>query len=220
MIEVVGLGPATLSLITKETWEKIRERKKILLRTKIHPTVKEIEDAGIIAESYDNFYDEAANFEELYKKIATDLITRGKSEDILYGVPGSPFVAEKTVALLRERAKKEGVDLKIYPAVSFLDLLYQKASIDPIEGLAIVDAKDEEKFSAVRDFSLIITQVYSKKIASDVKLSLMEHLDDEYEIFYAYHLGLIEEKIQKIMLFELDRIKNFDYLTSLYVKKA
>lgn len=220
MIEVVGLGPATLSLITKETWEKILNRKKITLRTKIHPTVKEIEDAGVVTESYDDFYETAENFEELYKKIATDLITRGKSEDALYGVPGSPFVAEKTVALLRELAKKESVDLKIYPALSFLDLLYQKASVDPIDGLAIVDAKDEEKFSAVKDFSLVITQVYNKKIASDVKLSLMEHLDDEYEIFYAYHLGLADEKIQKVMLFELDRIKNFDYLTSLYVKKA
>lgn len=220
MIQVVGLGPATLSLITKETWEKICERKKILLRTKIHPTVKEIVDAGISVESYDDFYERAENFEELYKKIAADLINRGKREDILYGVPGSPFVAEKTVVLLRELSKKENVDLKIYPALSFLDLMYQKANLDPIEGLAILDAKDEEKFSSVKDFSLIITQVYDKKTASDVKLSLMEYLDDEYEIFYAHRLGLSEEKIEKVKLFELDRIKNFDYLTSLYVKKS
>lgn len=220
MIEVVGMGPATLSLVTKETWEKILTKKKILLRTKIHPTVKEIENAGIEIESYDDFYDEAKDFESLYQKIAEDVIKRGKIEDTLYGVPGSPFVAERTVVLLRELAKKENAKLKIYPALSFLDLFYQKANIDPIEGLAIVDAKDEEKFSAVKDFSLIITQVYDKKIASDVKLALMEHLDDEYEIFYAYKLGLPEEKIIITKLFELDRDKNFDYLTSLYVKKS
>ncbi len=219
MIEVIGMGPATLSLITKESLEKILDKKKIILRTKIHPTVKEIESLGVEIESYDSYYDEAQNFESLYQKIANDLIQRGKAENILYGVPGSPFVAEKTVVLLREAAKSENIELKIYPALSFLDLLYKQANIDPIEGLAIVDAKDEVKFSAIEDFSLIITQVYDKKIASDVKLALMEYLDDEYEIFYAHRLGLSEEKIIAAKLFELDRIKNFDYLTSLYIKK-
>lgn len=219
MIEIIGMGPATLSYVTKETLEKILDKKKIILRTKIHPTVKEIENLGVEIESYDKFYDEAKDFESLYGRIAKDLAERGKKENILYGVPGSPFVAERTVVLLREYAKKENIELKIYPAMSFLDLLYQKTNTDPIEGLAILDAKDEDKFSAIKDFSLIITQVYDKKIASDIKLALMEYLDDEYEIFYAHRLGLPEEKIILTKLFELDRIKNFDYLTSLYVKK-
>lgn len=218
-ITVIGMGPATLSLITKETWEKIRAEKKITLRTKIHPTVKELTAEKIEIESYDDFYETANNFEELYEKIAKDLIERGKYGDVLYGVPGSPLVAEKTVVLLRKYANDEKVELKICPALSFLDLLYQKANIDPIGGIAILDAKDEEKFCAVKDFSLVITQVYNKKIASDVKLSLMEHLDDEHEVLYAYRLGLPEENIQMVKLFELDRLADFDYLTSLYVDR-
>ena len=216
-ITVVGMGPATLTLITKETWEKILAKKKILLRTKIHPTVRELENAGIKIESYDNFYETADNFDELYEKIAADLIERSKRENVLYGVPGSPLVAEKTVTLLRRYSKVQDIELNICPALSFLDLLYQKANIDPISGIAILDAGDEEKFVAVKNFSLVITQVYNKQIASNVKLGLMEHLDDEREVLYAYHLGLPEEIVKNVKLFELDRIKNFDYLTSLYI---
>lgn len=218
-IEVTGLGPADISLITKGVFEKLCKHKRPILRTKIHPAAAELENYGIIAESYDDFYETATDFDSLYEKIAKSLIERAKVEDVLYCVPGSPLVAEKTVSLLREFAPEAGVEITIYPALSFLDLLYERACIDPISGLAIMDAADEEKFSVVQDFSLVLTQVYNAKIASDVKLSLMEHLDDEYEIFYAYHLGLPEEDIRFVKLYELDRIKKFDYLTSLYVKR-
>ena len=65
--------------------------------------------------------------------------------------------------------------------------------------------------------SLVITQVYDPIIASDTKLMLMEFYPDEYEVTYIHNLALPDESIRKIPLYELDRQKDVDHLTSLFV---
>ena len=110
--------------------------------------------------------------------------------DVVYAVPGSPLVAEKTVVLLREQAKAQQLQLVIKPSMSFLDLAYVDLGIDPIAGLRIIDAQD---FGAVADagqYPLMITQVYSQLVASDLKIALMENLADDYEIYFLRNMGL------------------------------
>ena len=98
-LTVAGLGPGDAGLITRETWGRIEAARHILLRTRIHPTVEALDAAGIRYETYDDFYEDAADFEELYERIADDLMVRVKASDVLYLVPGSPFVAERTVQI-------------------------------------------------------------------------------------------------------------------------
>ena len=123
-LTVAGLGPGAPGLVTRETWDRIATARHIILRTRIHPTVEALDAAGISYESYDDFYETAADFEELYARIAGDLLQRAAQEEILYLVPGSPFVAERTVYLLRAWTHAEGEDVKILPAMSFLEPLF------------------------------------------------------------------------------------------------
>ena len=51
--------------------------------------------------SYDDWYERATSFEELYEQVANDLVAlalSSSSREVLYVVPGSPVVAERTVA--------------------------------------------------------------------------------------------------------------------------
>ena len=41
-ITIVGLGPGDFGLITLDTWDKITNTDKLILRTAIHPTVAEL----------------------------------------------------------------------------------------------------------------------------------------------------------------------------------
>ena len=66
--------------------------------------------------------------------------------------------------------------------------------------------------------SLVITQVYSPSIASDTKLMLMDLYPDEYEVTYIHNLALSDESIRQIPLYELDRQKDVDHLTSLFIR--
>ena len=218
-ITVTGLGPGRAGLITRESWELMAKAERLVLRTRIHPTVAAIEAAGMTFSTYDGFYEEAADFESLYGAIARDLLQRAESEgDIVYAVPGSPLVAERTVVLLREFARTSEVTVNILPGMSFVEVMYTRLGIDPIDGLTILDAEDVATLKERPAQSLVITQIYSQPIASDTKLMLMELFPDEYEVTYIHNLALPDESIRQIPLYELDRQKDVDHLTSLFIR--
>ena len=217
-ITVVGLGPGDFSLLTLAAWETLRGASRLILRTAVHPTVAELKRRGITFVSYDGYYERASNFSSLYAAIAADLLAQAKDRDTLvYAVPGSPLVAERTVSLLREQALEAGVELTILPGMSFVEIFCARLGIDPIAGLTIIDAADIERLPTGLFTGCIVTQVYSPAVASETKLSLMEHLPDEYEIVYAHNLGLSDESIRRIPLYKLDRQTDVDHLTSLYL---
>lgn len=217
-ITVVGLGPGRFGLITLESWQVMQQAERLVLRTRIHPTVADIEKRGLTFSSYDGFYEEASDFETLYHHIAEDLLHRAAEQgDLVYAVPGSPLVAERTVVLLRELAKESGVTVDILPGMSFVEVMYTRLGLDPIAGLTILDAEDVGTLKERPAQSLIITQVYDPIIASDTKLMLMDLYPDEYEVTYIHNLALPDESIRKIPLYELDRQKDVDHLTSLFV---
>lgn len=218
-ITVVGLGPGRAGLITRESWELMEKAERLVLRTRIHPTVEALENAGMDFSTYDGFYDEAKDFETLYQKIAADLLERAAAEgDIVYAVPGSPLVAERTVVLLRELGRDSTVTVDIRPGMSFVEVMYTRLGIDPIDGLTIIDAEDVETLKEMPAQSLVITQVYNQQIASDTKLMLMDLYPDEYEVTYIHNLALPDESIRQIPLYELDRQKDVDHLTSLFIR--
>ncbi len=215
-ITVIGLGPGRAGLITRESWEIMKGAEQLFLRTEIHPCVEALCEAGLTFHSYDALYEKAGSFAELYSSIVEDLIHRAEDgNDIVYAVPGSPFVAERTVSLLRARMDPEG--LEILPAMSFVEVLYSSLGIDPIDGLVIMDAETMEERKIPVDFSLVVTQVYDQRVASATKLQLMEQYQDEYEIVYVHHLSLEDEKICRIPIYELDRQPDIDHLTSVFI---
>ena len=219
-ITVVGLGPGRPGLVTREAWDVLCGAGRLLLRTALHPTVDALRERGISFASYDSFYEEAGDFSSLYQRIAEDLVDRaGKGERIVYAVPGSPFVAERTVVLLRKLAEGSGIPLSVLPGMSFVEVLYGRLGVDPIDGVAILDAGDLDQIAKCGSLSMVLTQLYDLRVASDAKLLLLEMFPDEHEVLYLHHLSLPEESVRRIPLFEMDRQKDLDYLTSLFVPK-
>lgn len=217
-ITIAGLGPGNFKHITLETWDLLTGAGTLLLRTAKHPCVEVLTARGVKFTSFDNLYEQADDFASLYQKIASMVIESARpGEDIVYAVPGSPLVAEKTVELICAQAKAAGISLDIIPAMSFLEVLYTKLGVDPITGVTIVDAADLAGLPPDLATGLIITQVYSRQVASDAKLTLMDYYGDEYQVTAVRNLGLPDEEITTIMLFELDRLPVIDHLTSVYV---
>ena len=216
-ITIVGLGPGAAGNLSLETMGLLKSDAQVILRTAVHPTVAELEKENVKFTSCDSFYEEGANFEEVYGRVVQRVLATAMEGDVVYAVPGSPLVAERTVVMLREQAKEFNIPLVIKPAMSFLDLAYVDLGIDPIAGLRIIDAQDFEAVADAGKYPLMITQVYSQLVASDLKIALMENLDDDYEIFFLRNLGLPDEECRPVKLFELDRQPNIDHLTSAYV---
>lgn len=216
-ITIVGLGPGPFGCLSLETWDILRQAPVLLLRTEIHPTVEELCNRGLKWESFDALYEQGADFDSIYAAIATSVLERAEQgEELVFVVPGSPMVAEKTVGLIRKGAAERRIPIKVLPGMSFFELLCNRLGVDPQTGMTLVDAHEVGKLPPDLTTSLVITQVFSPHVASELKLSLMERFEDEQEIVVARHLGLPDESIRSIPLYELDRQSGFDHLTSVY----
>lgn len=216
-ITIIGLGPGDFQFITVETLGILEKKPHLLLRTAKHPAVSGLVERNIPFESYDSYYERYDNFPALYEAIAQDCVARGATCPIVYAVPGSPLVAERTVGLIREFAAAAKVPVTILPAMSFLELLYVRLGVDPINGITVTDAADIDKLPLDLTTSLVVTQLYNHQVASEAKLSLMERFPDDYAITVVRNLGLDDEEVHTIPLFELDRLAVIDHLTSVYV---
>ena len=222
MINIIGLGPGAADALTLGSLRLLKNSGYIMLRTAKHPTIDFINDEGINYLTYDYAYDKFKSFDEVYDFIAKDLLEKHKEKgNLVYAVPGHPLVAEKSVELLIRLAEEENIEVNIVPAVSFIDAVLESLKLDPVKGLKLIDAFDMANQIPDKRVGTVITQVYNKFIASEVKIKLLDFYEDETEIFFVRAAGIKgEESIRKIKLYELDWQEDIDYLTSLYIPKA
>ena len=216
-IYIIGLGPGSIDALTLGAVNRIRSGRKNFLRTEKHPTVKYFIDNKIDFKSYDYIYDSEEDFLSVYENIVKELKKESQTEDeINYFVPGNPMVAEKTVELLLE----DDIEVEIVSGMSFIEPMIEIVGRDPINGLKIVDGAVFDSLMVDINVDTIITQVYNRRILSEVKLILSEIYSDEHEIWLIHSAGIEnEEETLKIPVFELDHTEEIGSLTSIYVPK-
>jgi len=217
-ITVVGLGAGDLNLLPLGVYRLLTDynQSSIFLRTKEHPVVKELEqDNNFKFQSFDHIYEMFDNFEDVYDEIVHILLNEAKKRNIIYAVPGHPLIAERTVQRLLKN--KDSIHIELAGGQSFLDPMFQTLQIDPIEGFQLLDGTNLKKNSLNINLHMIIGQVYDTFIASEVKLTLMEKLPDDYKVYIVTAAGTKGESIKEVCLYELDREINIDNLTTVYV---
>lgn len=216
-ILIIGLGAGTLEQLPLGIYRQLTKAEQVFLRTKEHPVVKELQSEGLTFSSFDNIYEKHASFEAVYEEICETLFKLAERQSIIYAVPGHPLVAERTVQLLLERANERGIEIELGGGQSFLDPLFQAVKIDPIEGFQLLDATSLKVDEFEIRQHMIIGQVYDSFMASEVKLTLMEKLPDDYGVYIVTAAGSREEQVTLVPLYELDREVSLNNLTSVYV---
>lgn len=180
-ITIVGLGPGEYSLISQGALDALKNSSRVFLRTEKHPIIDKLKNE-IKYTSLDYFYNQDENFDNVYNNISNFIIEESQNGDLVYAVPGHPRVAEKTVGIIAGIAHRKGVEVEIIASMSFVDAMFNYLEVDPSEGFKLVDAFEIENSYIDTNTSMIITQIYDRFIASNVKLALMENYDDEQEI--------------------------------------
>ncbi|MGA9225278.1 MAG: nucleoside triphosphate pyrophosphohydrolase [Mesobacillus sp.] len=219
-ISIIGLGAGDLDQLPLGVYKRLKQDKNLFLRTKEHPVVAELEQEGLQFQSFDSIYEKHDQFADVYEEITETLLAEAKKEPVTYAVPGHPLIAERTVQLLLERGPERNTEIEIGGGQSFLDAMFQALEIDPIEGFQLLDGTELSKESLLLKSHTIIGQVYDSFVASEVKLTLMEKLPDEYEVYIVTAAGSKDEVIRKVPLYELDREMELSNLTSVYVPPA
>ena len=114
-IVVVGLGPGGPDLVTAGTLARIASAERCLLRTTRHPAASVVPGAA----TFDHVYERAATLDDVYRAIVDELVAAGVDAghgELVYAVPGSPVVAERTVELLLAEAEhRDDLEVEIVP---------------------------------------------------------------------------------------------------------
>ncbi len=216
---VAGLGPAGPELITGAVVDAISQTSRRFVRTRRHPAAAAVEPA----ESFDDLYDRASSFEDVYRAIVNRLTAEAEHghQDVLYAVPGSPLVAERTVELLRA---DPGVELEVLAGLSFADLAWDRLGVDPLSaGVRLVDGRRFAVDAAGDRGPLLVAQCDAGHVLSEVKLAALDSLDRSAAagvhppVVVLQRLGLPDEQVFEVAWADLDHEVDPDHLTSLYV---
>ena len=212
-IVVVGLGPGDPSLVTAGTIAAIGAIPTRFLRTERHPSASLVPGAT----AFDHHYESAENFDEVYRSIVAELVAAASEHgEVLYAVPGSPRVLERTVDLLDGEAAAGRIELSVLAAMSFVDLAWVRLGVDPYEqGVRLVDAHRFAVAAAGERGPLLVAHCHNKRVLSDVKLAVDIAPSDPVVVLQ--RLGLPNESVTTVEWEDLDRSFEPDHLTSLYI---
>ena len=210
-IVVVGLGPGGPEYATTATLEAIARIPHRYLRTARHPSSSLVPDAT----TFDAVYEVADTFDDVYVEIRDTLVAAAIAHgEILYAVPGSPLVLERTVRYLRA---DDRLEVLVLPAVSFLDLAYDRLGVDPIESrIRLIDGHDFATAAAGEGGPLLVSHCHANWVLSDIKLAV-EDASGEEPVVILQRLGTPDEVVTHTTWSELDRTVEADHLTSIYI---
>lgn len=210
-IVIVGLGPAGPEYVTEHTRAEIARVAHRYLRTDRHPSASLVPDA----DTFDDVYEAADTFADVYAEIADRLAAAAQLHgEVLYAVPGSPLILERTVRALRTDQR---IECTIHPAMSFLDIAYARLGIDPVEAnVTLVDGHEFAIAAAGMAGPLLVAHTHANWVLSDIKLAVENATGDE-PVVILQRLGSPDERITHTTWAELDRTVEADHLTSIYI---
>ncbi len=217
-ITVIGCGPGDSRNVSKQAWEIMSSADVLHFRTNRLPLINDL-PATVKIESFDHLYDDAEIFEEVYESIIGSILKLGQT-GVIYCVPGHPYVAESTAPEIVRRAAEQGIPCGVIDGISFLEPVFTALQVDPFDGLALLDAVQLRSLLTPPyppSQAALIAQIYSREIASDVKLMLNFNYDDEFRVKLVHAAGTPDELIEDLALYEIDRSEHIGITTALYL---
>ncbi len=222
-ITIVGLGPGDPRLLTREAWEILTQAPEVYLRTERHPTVDALRDVpGLRLVSFDEVYEQTDAFADVYQTISArilDLATR--PQGVVYAVPGHPAVGETTTLLIQQGAAARSLTVRIVEGLSFIESLLTALRVDALDGLQIADAMvvaSKHHAPLDPDRPAILGQLYSRLLAGEVKLVLLNTYPEDHPLTLVQAVGTPARQLVQLPLHKLDHASSsFDHLTALYI---
>ena len=231
---VVGLGPAGPDLIPPAAAQAVQGAARCLVRTARHPAAAALPGlARAPVEWLDRLYEEGADFDAVYRAIVEAVVAAARQVGdqearareaggaghryVAYVVPGSPLVAERTVAMLRGDGR---VAVTVVPAPSFLDLAWDRLGVDPVAaGVRLVDGTAFAAEAAGERGPLLVAQCHSRAVLSDIKLAAddVTGAGADRGAVVLHHLGLPDEHVVAVTWADLDRTLEPDHLTAVWI---
>lgn len=213
-LTIVTLGTGGEAFLTRGAERALKEARRLVLRTGRHPMKAFLEAEGLAFETLDALYDACEDFDAFNKAAAVQLMTLCKDGPVCYAVSDAAF--DTTVAAIQQ-LKPRGADVVILPGVSHAErcMAMLETHADAVR-LYTAAAFLTARVSPEED--LLLMEVHSRECAGDCKLKLLDLMPEETPVTFISgdeHTG--ELKKSCVPLYEMDRQKQYDHLTAIYV---
>jgi tetrapyrrole methylase family protein/MazG family protein len=217
-VTVVGLGPGPAEWISAAGVARLRTPGlRVFARTRLHPALTTVLD-GLAWASLDDVYEQAASLAEVESAIVSRLVASGS--DVVLAVPGDGVLGESVLAALR----LAGATVEVVPGVALAVGALLAAGVAAGDGAQVVEATALGGSGIALSIELnprwpaVVTGVFSRQVASDLKLTLERVYPPEHVLSVVRHPGLHDQRIVEMALAELDRATlDFDHLTHVVI---
>ncbi|MBV9602764.1 MAG: nucleoside triphosphate pyrophosphohydrolase [Chloroflexi bacterium] len=213
-VSVVGLGPGPPDWITPAARSRLRlPGARVFLRTRLFPGIEALLD-GVAWESFDGVYASAESLDEVNASIVERLLSAGG--EVVLGVPGDGVIGEAVTS----RLLAAGSAVEVVPGVPLGVGALAAAGLAASDGAQVVEATSiggsgiDLLIELNPRWPAVVTGVYSPRVASDLKLSLLGVYPADHGLRVVRHPGLEDAATDGRSLAELDRGGlAFDHLT-------
>ena len=210
-VVIVNIASGDPDLLNLKTIRTLKGSRQLLLRTSRSPIVKWLESEDIAFCSLDGFYETVEDFDQLYMSIADHIWSCASHSQVVYAV--ADLMEDRSVTALFERRPENGV-IEIVPGIGTSDIFQPvvRPYLDDSD-FRRVSASDFLLKSYNPEQTVLITELDNEILTGEVKLLLSSVLEDEHEVLFIQNLsGAV-----LIPLFELDRKKDINHLSSVLV---
>lgn len=139
-ITIVGLGPGPWKYLTREALDVLGSAHRIYARTSKHPVLRSPHLRATVV-AFDDLDDREGLPSAASQTIAERILDQAnRSPEVVYAVPGSPFLGDQSVRLVVDLAAARGFSVQMVAGISMIDLVIQTLRLDPLAGgITIVD---------------------------------------------------------------------------------
>ena len=215
-ITVVSLGPGDPKLLTLQTADALRKARCLILRTARHRTAEWLQEEGVSFTDFDALYDEYEDFDALHAEMARRLWAAAEDKAVTFAVIDAQ--TDGAVRALRAACPEDG-KVVILPGVTMADscLALLPEKFDQCGKVRILPAMDALEAAADPATPLLVTELFDRMLACDLKLRLSDLYGDEAKVVLFPTSAKINRKPLIIPMMELDRQRTYDHTVCLYV---
>lgn len=235
LITIVGLGPGSPDLLTREAQETLLAADEIYLRTRRHPVVLLL-PRSIATVAFDDLYGQEP-VERASRDVAGQIVALGqRPQGVVYATPGNPMIGDQSVRAILSLATQRSVPVRIVAGISQIDAVCQSLRIDLLTlGAQVLDAADfagraraaagalPDAFTVVGRVvdpttPLLLCQIHSRAVLAASHRALLDLYGAEHLVSAVFlGDGLGPESVETIPLGALDRLDLGGRSACLYV---
>ena len=215
-ITVISLGPGDPKLLTLQTLDILRKSRHLILRTSRHRTANWLREEGVIFTDFDALYDEYEDFDQLHAEMARLLWEEAAEHALTFAVIDAQ--TDGAVRALRASCP-EDARVTILPGITMADscMALLPESFEQSGSVRVLPAMDAVQAAPDPATPQLITEIFDRVLASDLKLRLTDLYGDEAEVVLFPSSVKINRKPLVIPLMELDRQRTYDHTVCLYI---